>query len=164
MAMIKFRTVGLAVAEMVREAGKSLLLRAVQAGNRAAGRTAAPQPSLAERLKAAPRWLAVALALALTPGLGVLAASQATAAIVRLFDPPTTSVPGPYYDQGAFVGICAAVAPGTSSYVEVHTNFGTLASRNPGALGNCAAGHVQLVVPADPSLFPVPSASASSSP
>jgi len=30
------------------------------------------------------------------------------------------------------------------------------------ALGNCAAGHVQLVVPADPSLFPVPSASASS--
>jgi hypothetical protein len=92
----------------------------------------------------------------------LLIPSEASA-LVRAFDPPTTSVPGPYYDQGAFVGICAATAPGTSSYVEVHTNFGTLANRNPAALGNCAAGHVQLVVPADPSLFPVPSASASAS-
>jgi hypothetical protein len=105
-----------------------------------------------------------------TVGLAVAAAALAVecafipseaSALVRAFDPPTTSVPGPYYNQGAFVGICAATAPGTSSYVEVHTNFGTLANRNAGALGNCAAGHVQLVVPADPSLFPVPSASAS---
>jgi hypothetical protein len=107
-----------------------------------------------------------------TVGLAVAAAALAVecafipseaSALVRAFtDPPTTSTPGPYYDQGAFVGICAAVAPGTASYVEVHTNFGTLANRNAGALGNCAAGHVQLVVPADPSLFPIPSASASS--
>jgi hypothetical protein len=114
-----------------------------------------------ERIKAVPRWLAVAVALAVTAVLAVTVASQADA-LARLFDPPTTSVPGPYYDQGAFVGICAAVAPGTSSYVEVHTNFGTLGNRNPAALGNCAAGHVQLVVPADPSLYPIPSASASS--
>jgi hypothetical protein len=87
--------------------------------------------------------------------------SEASALVRAFTDPPTTSTPGPYYNQGAFVGICAAVAPGTSSYVEVHTNFGTLASRNAGALGNCAAGHVQLVVSADPSLFPIPSASAS---
>src|SRR5579864_1183128 len=106
-----------------------------------------------------------------TVGLAVAAAALAVecafipseaSALVRAFDPPTTSTPGPYYDKGAFVGIRAAVAPGTSSYVEVHTNFGSLGARNAGALGNCAAGHVQLVVPADPSLFPIPSASASS--
>lgn len=78
--------------------------------------------------------------------------------------PPTTSVPGPYYNQGDFLGICVG-DPGTGlgDYVERNTNFGTQASPNPHALGNCAAGHTQAVLPVDPSLVPLPAPSSSSS-
>lgn len=79
--------------------------------------------------------------------------------------PGTTQQPGPYYNSGDLVGICVGVVPGASTYVEIHTNFGTSSSPNPNALGNCAAGRVQLVVGAVPPGFdvqgPVPSPSAS---
>lgn len=78
--------------------------------------------------------------------------------------PPTTSTPGPFYNQGDFIGICVAdPGSGAADYVERNTNFGTRADPNPAALGNCAPNHVQAVFPVDPSLFPLPAPSATPS-
>lgn len=78
--------------------------------------------------------------------------------------PPTNSTPGPYYRQGDFIGICVAdPGSGAADYIERNTDFGTQASPDPGALGNCAGNHVQAVFPADPSLYPIPAPSATSS-
>ena len=111
------------------------------------------------------KYAAVVLAAGLTAALCALIPGQANALALTLHGPPVTSVPGPYYNAGDLVGICVAQVASVSSYVEVHTSFGTAASPNPGALGNCAAGRVQLVVVAVPPGFdgaaPAPSPSAS---
>ena len=113
-------------------------------------------------VKAVPRWAAVVLAVLATAGLALLIASRADAALFG--GPPVTSVPGPYYNQGAFVGICVAnPGSGAYTYVEVNTNFGPGGSITPNALGNCAGGHTQLIVPADPSLYPIPAPSSTGS-
>ena len=113
---------------------------------------------LIRTLKTLPRWAAAALAVVVTAGLMLLVAAQADASLFG--GPPVTSVPGPYYNQGAVVGICVAIpGSGANTYVEVNTNFGPGGSITPNALGNCAGGHTQLIVPADPSLYPVPAPS-----
>lgn len=54
--------------------------------------------------------------------------------------PPTTSVPGPYYDQGDLINLCVNTTT-EAVRVEEHSDV----------LGNCAAGEVQLTVEAMPS-------------
>ena len=90
-------------------------------------------------------------------GLGIYTAT-ALAGTTQAHDP------GPFYGQGQFVGICVADrGTGATDYFEVNTNFGTYGNPNTNAIGNCAGSHTQLVVEADPALYPVPQPSSSSS-
>lgn len=103
------------------------------------------------------RYAGVALAAVLMAALCVLVPGQSNALTLTTSSggPGVTQQPGPYYNAGQLVGICVATSPGASTYVEIHTYFGTAASPNPNALGNCAAGRTQLVVAAVPPAFDV---------
>jgi hypothetical protein len=106
--------------------------------------------------------LAAAAGALLGGGLAAaLATSPAGALINALAASPSSAN---FYSQGTYVGLCLPMA-GTNGviYAEVHTSFGTYGDENLAALGNCAAGHEQLVIAADPALFPFVQPGSSSS-
>jgi Putative Ig domain len=84
------------------------------------------------KLKAVPRWAAVIVALAVTAGLGLLVATQASAT-------------GDYITQGSTINECINLSTG-HSWFEVHTD----------TLGNCPPGNEQLTVVADPGGYAIP--------
>jgi hypothetical protein len=98
---------------------------------------------------------------------GLVLGGGLTAAVAMTAAPAASPSSANFYSQGSFVGFCVP-QPGTNGvlYAETHTNFGTYGSPNEAALGNCASGHEQLVVAADPALYPLaqPSSSGGSAP
>jgi hypothetical protein len=112
------------------------------------------------KLKLAGKLAVCGAAAGLVLGGGLTAAAALTQAAAQA---PSSAN---FYSQGQFVGLCVALpGSGASDYVELHTSFGSYGSPNEQALGNCAAGHEQLVLQADPALYPFvqPSSSSSSS-
>jgi Putative Ig domain len=87
---------------------------------------------MTRKLKAVPRWAAVIVALAVTAGLGLIVATQASAT-------------GDYITQGSTINECINLSTGHSWY-EVHTD----------TLGNCPPGNEQLTVVADPGGYAIP--------
>jgi hypothetical protein len=98
------------------------------------------------KLKAVPRWAAVIVALAVTAGLGLLVATQASAA------PGAAAAvgSGPYFAQGTVVNYCINLLHENEGYFELHSS----------ELGNCAGGYEQISLSADPDGYAVPSGTA----